>query len=82
MLALVQQQGFVIEDVTTREADLEDVFVQLTSAANEPAYDSVASSAQRRSHDVLIIGSGAAGLTAALTLAQERTRCWCSPRAR
>ena len=32
VLALVQQQGFVIEDVTTREADLEDVFVQLTSA--------------------------------------------------
>jgi ABC-2 type transport system ATP-binding protein len=31
VLALVQQQGFVIEDVTTREADLEDVFVQLTS---------------------------------------------------
>jgi ABC-2 type transport system ATP-binding protein len=37
VLALVQQQGFVIEDVTTREADLEDVFVQLTSAAREPA---------------------------------------------
>ena len=36
VLALVQQQGFVIEDVTTREADLEDVFVQLTSEA-EPA---------------------------------------------
>jgi ABC-2 type transport system ATP-binding protein len=33
VLALVQEQGFVIEDVTTREADLEDVFVQLTSAA-------------------------------------------------
>jgi ABC-2 type transport system ATP-binding protein len=31
VLALVQQQGFAIEDVTTREADLEDVFVQLTS---------------------------------------------------
>jgi ABC-2 type transport system ATP-binding protein len=37
VLALVQQQGFVIEDVTTREADLEDVFVQLTSAAREAA---------------------------------------------
>ncbi|MBO9602087.1 MAG: ABC transporter ATP-binding protein [Novosphingobium sp.] len=32
VLALVQQQGYAIEDVTTREADLEDVFVQLTSA--------------------------------------------------
>ncbi|OCC23829.1 multidrug ABC transporter ATP-binding protein [Croceicoccus estronivorus] len=31
VLALVQDQGFLIEDVTTREADLEDVFVQLTS---------------------------------------------------
>lgn len=33
VLTLVQQQGFAIEDVTTREADLEDVFVSLTSAA-------------------------------------------------
>jgi ABC-2 type transport system ATP-binding protein len=33
VLALVQQHGYAIEDVTTREADLEDVFVQLTSAA-------------------------------------------------
>ena len=32
-MALVQQQGFAIVDVTTREADLEDVFVSLTSAA-------------------------------------------------
>jgi len=32
VLALVQGQGFVIADVTTREADLEDVFVALTSA--------------------------------------------------
>ena len=31
ILALVQDQGFVIEDVTTREPDLEDVFVQLTA---------------------------------------------------
>jgi ABC-2 type transport system ATP-binding protein len=36
VLALVQQQGYAIEDVTTREADLEDVFVQLTST-QEPA---------------------------------------------
>ena len=35
VLALVQQHGYAIEDVTTREADLEDVFVQLTSAARE-----------------------------------------------
>jgi ABC-2 type transport system ATP-binding protein len=33
VLALVQAQGFAIMDVTTREADLEDVFVRLTSAA-------------------------------------------------
>ena len=33
VLGLVRDQGFVIEDVTTREADLEDVFVQLTSEA-------------------------------------------------
>ena len=31
VLALVQGQGFAIVDVTTREADLEDVFVTLTS---------------------------------------------------
>ena len=33
VLASVQSQGFAIVDVTTREADLEDVFVSLTSAA-------------------------------------------------
>ena len=33
VLGLVQAQGFVIEDVTTREADLEDVFVSLTISA-------------------------------------------------
>src|SRR5690606_19220027 len=32
ILALVQQHGYAIEDVTTREADLEDVFVQLTTS--------------------------------------------------
>jgi ABC-2 type transport system ATP-binding protein len=37
VLALVQGQGFAIVDVTTREADLEDVFVSLTSAAREEA---------------------------------------------
>ena len=37
VLGLVRDQGFVIEDVTTREADLEDVFVQLTSGANQAA---------------------------------------------
>lgn len=31
VLALVQDQGFAIVDVSTREADLEDVFVRLTS---------------------------------------------------
>ena len=35
VLALIQQHGYAIEDVTTREADLEDVFVQLTSAEAE-----------------------------------------------
>lgn len=33
VLALVQAQGYAIEDVTTREADLEDVFVKLTTQA-------------------------------------------------
>ncbi len=37
VLAQVQGQGFAIVDVTTREADLEDVFVSLTSAARQPA---------------------------------------------
>ncbi|HKX79855.1 MAG TPA: ABC transporter ATP-binding protein [Novosphingobium sp.] len=37
VLALVQGQGFAIIDVTTREADLEDVFVSLTSKAREAA---------------------------------------------
>ncbi|MFC3174879.1 ABC transporter ATP-binding protein [Novosphingobium bradum] len=34
VLALVQGHGLAIDDVTTREADLEDVFVALTSAAH------------------------------------------------
>jgi ABC-2 type transport system ATP-binding protein len=33
VLAKVQSHGYAIEDVTTREADLEDVFVELTKAA-------------------------------------------------
>lgn len=37
VLALVQDQGFAIVDVTTREADLEDVFVSLTTAAMDAA---------------------------------------------
>jgi ABC-2 type transport system ATP-binding protein len=37
VLAKLQEQGFTIEDVSTREADLEDVFVQLTSAAKVEA---------------------------------------------
>jgi len=37
VLGLVRDQGFVIEDVTTREADLEDVFVQLTSGVGAAA---------------------------------------------
>ena len=32
VLAILQEQGLTIEDVTTREADLEDVFVQLTAS--------------------------------------------------
>jgi ABC-2 type transport system ATP-binding protein len=36
VLALVQGQGFAIIDVTTKEADLEDVFVSLTSAVSVP----------------------------------------------
>ena len=37
VLGLVQSHGLAILDVTTREADLEDVFVSLTSAAREAA---------------------------------------------
>ncbi|MXP15483.1 ATP-binding cassette domain-containing protein [Altererythrobacter confluentis] len=37
VLAILQQQGLVVEDVTTREADLEDVFVSLTSTAAQVA---------------------------------------------
>jgi ABC-2 type transport system ATP-binding protein len=37
VLALVQDQGFAIVDVTTREADLEDVFVTLTTAGRAAA---------------------------------------------
>lgn len=37
VLGILQEQGLVVEDVTTREADLEDVFVQLTSAASGQA---------------------------------------------
>jgi len=39
VLAILQEKGLVVEDVTTREADLEDVFVSLTSqaASGEPA---------------------------------------------
>ncbi|MDE8654562.1 ABC transporter ATP-binding protein [Novosphingobium album (ex Liu et al. 2023)] len=37
VLAAVQAQGFAIIDVTTREADLEDVFVTLTSEARAAA---------------------------------------------
>ncbi len=33
VLALIQGHGYTVEDVTTREADLEDVFVQLTAPA-------------------------------------------------
>jgi ABC-2 type transport system ATP-binding protein len=34
VLALVQQHGYAIEDVTTREPDLEDVFLNLTRGAS------------------------------------------------
>ncbi len=34
VLAILQEQGLKVEDVTTREADLEDVFVQLTGTGS------------------------------------------------
>ena len=37
VLAAIQRHGYAIEDVTTREPDLEDVFVQLTSRVREQA---------------------------------------------
>jgi ABC-2 type transport system ATP-binding protein len=37
VLAAIQEDGFGIVDVTTRDPDLEDVFLALTSAPREPA---------------------------------------------
>ncbi len=37
VLGILQQQGIEIADGTTREADLEDVFVQLTAAGPDTA---------------------------------------------
>jgi ABC-2 type transport system ATP-binding protein len=37
VLALIQEHGYAIDDVTTREPDLEDVFVSLTSEAVKAA---------------------------------------------
>ncbi|MFC4294145.1 ABC transporter ATP-binding protein [Novosphingobium tardum] len=37
VLAVLQAQGYAIQDVSTREADLEDVFLHLTSAPAEAA---------------------------------------------
>jgi len=37
ILAAVQQSGLDIADLTTLEADLEDIFLQLTRAASELA---------------------------------------------
>jgi ABC-2 type transport system ATP-binding protein len=34
IMSALQAQGFAIVDVTTREADLEDVFVRLTTAVH------------------------------------------------
>ena len=36
-IAILQEQGLTIEDVTTREADLEDVFLELTSGKSAAA---------------------------------------------
>ena len=36
VLAAVQKDGYGIVDVVTREADLEDVFLNLTRASNSP----------------------------------------------
>ncbi len=37
VLAAVQEDGFAIVDVTTRDPDLEDVFLSLTAAGRDPA---------------------------------------------
>ena len=37
VLSLLQGQGYAIADVVTREPDLEDVFLHLTSAPKEAA---------------------------------------------
>ena len=61
VLAALQKDGLGIVDVSTREADLEDVFLNLTRATERRWLSSA--------FDVVIIGSGAAGLSAALNLA-------------
>ena len=63
VLAALQQEGLGIVDVSTREADLEDVFLNLTRADRRRRWLS------QRLTTSSIIGSGAAGLTAALNLA-------------
>ena len=60
VLTAMQGLGLGIVDVTTKEADLEDVFLRSDERAGS------------MNADVLIIGSGAAGLTAALQLAETK----------
>ena len=65
LAALQPRTGSAIVDVTTRDPDLEDVFLEPRPRANRRR-------GVKPTADVLIIGSGAAGLTAALNLAETR----------
>ena len=62
VLAALAADGLAIVDVSTRDPDLEDVFLSLV--CGRPG------SGVKLDADVLIVGSGAAGLTAALNLAE------------
>ena len=65
VLSSLAAEGLSIVDVSTRDPDLEDVFLSLVSADVGGRVSTTA--------DVLIVGSGAAGLTAALNLAETHT---------
>ena len=88
ILLAVQEQGYGIIDVVTKEADLEDVFLNLTQSTPRHCalgLTTMSDTPPETQYDVVIIGSGAAGLTAAITLSgaaqsiglSQRKFGWC-----